>query len=139
MTHVTSFCKFTPVCAACLLLALALGGCSTVENFMGGDKVDYRSAAVKTNGLDVPPDLTQLARDTRYQQPGGTVSAATFQSGQAQVGASPVATVVVASASDVRLERLGTERWLAVAQPPERVWPQLQAFWKERGMVLVVQ
>ena len=72
----TSFRKFTPVCAACLLLALALGGCSTVENFMGGDKVDYRSAAVKTNGLDVPPDLTQLARDTRYQQPGGTVSAA---------------------------------------------------------------
>ena len=138
MTHVTSFRKFTPVCAACLLLALALGGCSTVENFMGGDKVDYRSAAVKTNGLDVPPDLTQLARDTRYQQPGGTVSAATFQSGQAQVGANPVATVVVPSASDVRLERLGTERWLAVAQPPERVWPQLQAFWKERGMVLVV-
>ena len=125
----------TPVCAACVLLALALGGCSTVENFMGGDKIDYRSASVKTNGLEVPPDLTQLARDTRYQQQGGTVSAATFQTGTAVV---PVVPAVLPVASDIRLERLGNERWLAVAQTPELLWPQLEAFWKERGMVLLV-
>ncbi len=124
-----------PVCTTFVLLSLSLAGCSTVENFMGGDKIDYRSTTVKANGLEVPPDLTQLARDTRYQQPGGTVSAATFQTVAAPA---PAASAVIPAASDIRLERLGNERWLAVAQTPEALWPQLQAFWKERGLVLLV-
>ena len=131
-----------PVSSACVMLVTltaALSGCSTVENFMGGDKIDYRSANVKANGLEVPPDLTQLARDTRYQQPGGTVSAATFQSATAAAPATAsAAAAVVPVAADIRLERLGNERWLAVGQTPEAVWPLLQAFWKERGMVLLV-
>ncbi len=138
----TSFPLFVPRAAAiptaCALLAVALGGCSTVENFMGGDKIDYRSSAAKTNGLDVPPDLTQLAKDTRYQQQGGTVSAATFQTAAAAAPAAAVTTAVMAPVADIRMERLGNERWLAVGQSPDVVWPQLQAFWKERGMTLVV-
>jgi outer membrane protein assembly factor BamC len=120
---------------ACASLAFSLSACASIENFMGGDKIDYRSATTKTAGLDVPPDLTQLARDTRYQQPGATVSAATFQSGAA---ASPaVATAAVINNPNIRMERLGNERWIAVKQTPEVLWPQLQAFWKERGMALV--
>ena len=129
----------TALRAACFGLVLTLSGCASIENFMGGDKIDYRSATVKTNGLEVPPDLTQLARDTRYQQPGATVSAATFQSGAtatatAGTNAAPVA---AASNANLRMERLGNERWIAVKQSPEVLWPQLQAFWKERGLALV--
>ena len=51
---------------ACLL---ALAGCSTVESFLAGDKVDYRSTNTRTSGLEVPPDLTQLSRESRYQPP----------------------------------------------------------------------
>jgi outer membrane protein assembly factor BamC len=142
INNVTSFAIFIPrltsTRTACALLALALGGCSSVENFMGGDKIDYRSAAVKTNGLDVPPDLTQLARDTRYPQQGGTVSATTFQAAPAASAPSPAASGVLPASTDIRLERLGNERWLAVGQSPDQVWPQLQAFWKERGMILVI-
>ena len=116
-------------------VALSLSACASIENFMGGDKIDYRSATAKTAGLDVPPDLTQLARDTRYQQPGTTVSAATFQSGAAAVPAVVAAAVI--NNPDVRMERLGSERWIAVKQTPEVLWPQLQAFWKERGLALV--
>ena len=47
-------------------LLLALAGCSSVENFLQGDKVDYKSQSVKTSPLEVPPDLTQLQRDGRY-------------------------------------------------------------------------
>jgi outer membrane protein assembly factor BamC len=120
---------------ACVSVALSLSACASIENFMGGDKIDYRSATVKTNGLEVPPDLTQLARDTRYQQPGTTVSAATFQSGAA---ASPaVVAAAVINNPNIRMERLGSERWVAVKQSPEALWPQLQAFWKERGLALV--
>ena len=121
---------------ACVSLALSLSACASIENFMGGDKIDYRSATVKTNGLEVPPDLTQLARDTRYQQPGATVSAATFQSGAATAAAAAPAAAVVSN-PNIRMERLGSERWIAVQQSPEALWPQLQAFWKERGLALV--
>ena len=130
----------TALRAACVGLVLTLSGCASIENFMGGDKIDYRSATVKTNGLEVPPDLTQLARDTRYQQPGATVSAATFQSGATATAATAgttAAPVAAAGNANLRMERLGNERWIAVKQSPEVLWPQLQAFWKERGLALV--
>jgi outer membrane protein assembly factor BamC len=129
----------TAVRLACVGLALSLSGCASIENFMGGDKIDYRSATVKSTGLEVPPDLTQLARDTRYQQPGTTVSAATFQSGSstANAAATTAAPAAVINNPNIRMERLGSERWIAVKQTPEVLWPQLQAFWKERGLALV--
>jgi outer membrane protein assembly factor BamC len=129
--------------AACLL---SLAACSTVENFVSGDKVDYRSsgAPAKTAGLDVPPDLTQLSRDSRYQMQGGTVSAATFQAG-APAGPAPAAAAAAASASmapqaagEIKVERQGSQRWLSTPASPEVVWPQLQAFWKGRGFTLTL-
>ncbi len=123
---------------ALILASLSLVGCSSVENLVSGDKVDYKTTGQQTKGLDVPPDLTQLARDSRYQQPvGGTVSAAEFQAGAA--AGQPAATNVVAPAAlgDAHLERNGSERWVATSQTPEQLWPQLQSFWAERGFTLV--
>ena len=77
---------------ALLLAGAGLGGCSTVTDAMSGDKIDYRSGGAKTPGLEIPPDLTQLAKDSRYQQAGGSVSAATFQGGPtAGAAATPAA------------------------------------------------
>lgn len=138
MTVIRSFPARLLSQASLLGLALALAGCSTVENFVAGDKVDYRSAGAKTPGLEVPPDLTQLSRDTRYQQPGGTVSAAAFQTAAATpVVAQTPTTVAPQKLGDVRIERQGNQRWLATPMTPEQLWPQLQSFWKERGFVLV--
>ena len=47
-----------------LALAVLMSGCTVLE----GDKIDYKSAG-KAPSLDIPPDLTQLARDTRYALP----------------------------------------------------------------------
>jgi outer membrane protein assembly factor BamC len=121
--------------------ALALAGCSTLDNLMSGDKIDYRTAnsGGRTAGLEVPPDLTQLTRDSRYQQTqGSSVSAAAFQSGTPAAAASAAATTPIAaqSVADMRIERLGNERWLRTSMTPEQLWPQLQAFWKERGFVI---
>lgn len=125
---------------AAALLASTLAACSSVENLMSGDKVDYRSAgATRERGLEVPPDLSQLSRDSRFQPTGGSVSAAQFQAGASAPAAAPVnAGVAPKAVGDLRIERQGNERWLAVAMPPEQLWPQLQAFWKERGFVLSV-
>jgi len=126
---------------AVAFLACLLAACSAVERITGGDKVDYRSSAVKTPGLDVPPDLTQLSRDSRYQAQGGTVSASTFQSSPtAPIAGAGVSPPVVApvSAGEMRIERAGNQRWLSTPVTPEQLWPQLKAFWEERGFKLAV-
>ena len=118
---------------------LALAGCSSIENLLTGEKVDYRSTTTRTTGLEVPPDLTQLAKESRYQAPSsGTVSASTFQAAVATQAPAP-ATAVIApqSIGSFRIERLGNERWLSTTLSPEQVFPQVRAFWKDNGFNLV--
>ncbi len=132
-----------PVPLLALVAAMSLAGCSTVGDLLAGEKIDYRtsSSSSKTAGLEVPPDLTQLKRDSRYQQvQSGSVSAAAYQAGTpaaATSGAAQPAVAAPLSVGDVKLERLGNERWLRTSLTPEQLWPQLQSFWKERGFVLV--
>jgi outer membrane protein assembly factor BamC len=130
----------TVFCACSLLLALNLTGCSTVENVLAGDKVDYRSTGTRTSGLEVPPDLTQLAKDSRYQQPSGTVSASSFQANApvAAANATPAPSTVAPQAlGALRLERLGSDRWLSSTLPPEQLFPLVRTFWKDSGFALV--
>lgn len=123
--------------AAALLTSLA--GCSSVENFLGGDKVDYRGQSSKTTPLDVPPDLSQLARDSRYQPQSGVVSASGLQAPATAAGAAPAsAAVAINAVADMRVERQGNQRWLVSSQAPDQLWPLLRAFWTERGFTLVV-
>ena len=121
-------------CVAALAL---LGGCSSVDGLLAGDKVDYRSpGGTRTSNLEVPPDLTQLARDSRYAPTSGTVSASTFQ---ASAAAQPTITPVVApqSLGSFKLERLGNVRWLSSTLPPEELFPLVRAFWRDNGFNLV--
>ena len=117
---------------------LAIGGCSSVDSFLSGDKIDYKSQAGKTTSLDVPPDLTQLARDSRYQpQSGGVVSASGLATGAAAAASAP-SSIAINTLGEMRIERDGNQRWLVTSTTPEQLWPQLRAFWTERGFNLVV-
>ena len=120
-------------------VAATLSGCSSLDGVFGGDKVDYRTTAAKTQPLEVPPDLTQLARESRYQPQGGVISASAV--GLPATAGAPSTVpgtpgVVPASTGGVRVERQGQQRWLVVPQTPEQVWPQLKAFWEQRGFTL---
>jgi outer membrane protein assembly factor BamC len=118
---------------------IGLGGCSSTDGFLSGDKIDYQSQASKVAPLDVPPDLTQLARDSRYQPQSGVVSASGIQSSaRAPAAATATGTVAPASIGDMRVERQGDQRWLVTSQSPEQLWPQLRTFWTERGFTLAV-
>ena len=121
------------VCAATLLM----GGCSSIDGLFGGSKVDYRTQAAKTAPLEVPPDLTQLAREGRFRATADTVSAAGMQSRAAAVATTTQ--VAPNAVGDIRLERQGNQRWLIVPLPPEQVWPVVKAFWAERGFALEVE
>ena len=123
----------TPIRLAAVAL-LALGaGCSSLD--FSGDTVDYRGAAAKGKPLDVPPDLSQLARDSRYQPQSGVISAAA--AGTSPAGAAVTSAAVAPNADGaMRVERQGQQRWLVVPQSPDQIWPQLRDFWLQRGFSL---
>ena len=116
------------------LIALAASlatGCSVLQE----DKIDYKSAK-QISTLDVPPDLTQLSRDSRYQVPGSVVTASGYQT--AQPAASSGASTAVSSLGDVRIERAGNQRWLVVDRPADKLWVPVKDFWQENGFQLPV-
>ncbi|HET6827405.1 MAG TPA: outer membrane protein assembly factor BamC, partial [Ramlibacter sp.] len=113
-----------------LALAALLSACSVLE----GDRIDYKSAG-KGPSLEVPPDLTQLSRDSRYMVPGsGPVSASAYQAGQTVAGV-PTAAIAV---GDVRIERAGNQRWLVVNRPADQLWGPVRDFWQENGFLLAM-
>ncbi len=129
-----------PVRLLPVALSAGLAACTTLTSTLEGDTVDYKSTSARSVSLEVPPDLTQLSRDTRFQPSSGTISASTLQA-PATVAAAPGATAGAGSVAPsqvgaVRIERAGTQRWLVAQQTPEQLWPQLQAFWQERGFQL---
>lgn len=119
---------------ALLTASLVLAGCSSLGDMMSGDKVNYKSASVKGASLEVPPDLSQLSRDSRYVVPGQAAAASTFQIAQA----APAAPTATASVGDVRIERSGSQRWLVVNRPADKLWEPVRSFWTENGFNLSV-
>jgi outer membrane protein assembly factor BamC len=107
----------------------ALSACSVLE----GETIDYKSAG-KGPSLEVPPDLTQLSRDSRYTVPGGAVTASSFQIGQAAPGVPTAASTL----GDVRIERAGTQRWLVVNRSADELWGPVRDFWQENGFLLAM-
>jgi outer membrane protein assembly factor BamC len=125
-----------PAAAAVVLLA----GCTWASDLVEG-KVEYKKAATLPP-LEVPPDLTSPQRDSRYVIPETGKTTATLSGYQAERREQPRAaaaasgTVVLPENEGMRVERAGTQRWLVVQEPPERVWPAVKAFWQELGFVL---
>ena len=109
-------------------LAVTLSACSVIET----DKVNYRSTA-KAPSLDVPPDLTQLSRDSRYSIVGGAVSASSLNTAKPST---EVPVVAANTMADIRVERSGNQRWLVVGRTPEKLWTPLKDFWQDNGFVL---
>jgi outer membrane protein assembly factor BamC len=106
-----------------------LSACSVLKE----DKVDYTTAQ-RGNDLEVPPDLTQLSRQSRYALPSDVVSASGLQNGTG--AASPLASTAPQSLKSFTLERSGSQRWLVAQRPAEQLWGPLRDFWKSNGFEL---
>jgi outer membrane protein assembly factor BamC len=110
-------------------LTILVSGCSVFEE----DKIDYKSAA-RAPTLEVPPDLTQLRKDSRYAIESNSATASGFNSASARVADAGTAANVL---GDVRMERQGTQRWLVVSRPADKVWEPLREFWTNNGFNLI--
>ena len=126
------------------LTVLGLSSCSTVDSLLEADRIDYKSetsSQAQGRRLEIPPDLTQLQRDNRYTIPeSGTVTASGYNQQQQEarpnmaVGSSGV--VAPNEATDIRIERDGSQRWLVVNRSPEVLWPHIRDFWQDNGFLI---
>lgn len=123
------------------LVSVAVAGCTLNEVLPESRKIEYKSAG-KVPTLEVPPDLSQLNRDDRYLVPDdGGKGSATFSAysaerrPEAQAGQS----VVLPQVDKVRVERSGSQRWLVVATPADKLWDPVKEFWQETGFIVNVE
>ena len=132
-----------------LICALALGGlagCGSFSTVMEPSHIDYKSAnqAPAAPKLEVPPDLTQLQNDNRYQVPTSGITTASEYghakdaNGAVASGSAP-ATVAVTAVGSMHIERDGNAHWLVVKQSPEALWPQIKDFWQENGFLINIE
>ena len=117
-----------------------LSACSWISG--ESSSVDYKSAG-KLPPLEVPPDLTSPQRDNRYAIPENARSSATLSGYEAErreparAGRTPSgAPVVLPEVERMKIERAGSQRWLVVQEPPEKLWPLIRDFWQENGFLL---
>lgn len=139
-------------------IAAMLAGCGLWGKKDKPGDLDYHTPGAeqttKKNKLEVPPDLITPANDDRFVVPdGSTRSTATYSSYVADrqsagtasaptaepvANASGVVSVPTDLAGKMRIERVGTERWLVIkGATTADLWPKLQAFWRDMGFVLV--
>ena len=115
-----------------LLLVIGLAGCSSV---LETDKVNYKSETddKAQTSLEVPPDLSKINRNKRYDMPNGKFSASQQDDAKVSTNADGTSPLQLA---DIQVKRSGNQMWLDIGRPPEVLWPQVRDFWKESGFVL---
>jgi len=131
----------TPLRVATVTLCFMLGGCTVVGDWFGGS-TDYKNGSKRTQPLEVPPDLTQLQKDSRYLPQGGVVTASDLSKGGTNVPAGQAAPaspeVALAAAGNLHLERSGDQRWLSTQEAPEVVLPKVREYWQSHGFTLTL-
>ena len=124
---------------ALALLGIAVAGCSSMSDIIpDSKKVEYKSAG-KVPTLEVPPDLSQIARDDRYSVPDAAgKGSATFSAYSADrtPAAQAQNTTVLPTVDKVRVERSGNQRWLVVTAPADQLWGPVKDFWQETGFII---
>jgi outer membrane protein assembly factor BamC len=119
--------------AVAVLAMLLAAGCSTKD--LRGDKIEYQSAAPPRT-LEVPPDLSQLPRDDRFGVPEnrGPVTASAAAASRAQ--ARPADAAVAPNFPNARIERDGSQRWLAVETTPEQAFAVVVEYLPSIGLAI---
>jgi outer membrane protein assembly factor BamC len=117
------------------LLALSLSACDSIPFI--DTTPDYKGAG-RSRPLEVPPDLTSVSANDTYSVPGGTTTYSSYSQGQEEGGVLEQEQILP-TPDNVRLERAGSQRWLVVDAPPEKIWPVIREFWTELGFAVRVE
>ena len=114
------------------LISLTMTGCESIP-FLDTTP-DYKSAG-RSRPLEVPPDLTSISSNDTYTVPGSTTYSSYSQQGDTPAEKEKI----LPTPENVKLERAGSQRWLVVQAPPEKIWPVIREFWSELGFAVRVE
>ncbi|WP_432785117.1 hypothetical protein AAEX37_02034 [Oligella sp. MSHR50489EDL] len=114
---------------------VAIAGCSSVQDILTQDQVDYKST-VRGDPLSLPPDLsdTQISNPS-YSLTGGTASARVYNEAQ-QKAAANQGLNVLPDVAGMKVMRSGDTRWLQIDADPNQVYPRLISFWNNEGFTI---
>jgi len=115
------------------LLSITLAACDSIP--FVDTSPDYKGAG-RSRPLEVPPDLTSISANDTYTVP-GAATYSDYAQGQAQQ--SQQREQILPNPENVRMERAGSQRWLVVEAPPEKIWPAIREFWAELGFAVRVE
>ncbi|MCK9282904.1 MAG: outer membrane protein assembly factor BamC [Rhodocyclaceae bacterium] len=123
-----------------VVLGLIVSGCGSL---LESKKIDYKSAG-KLPPLEIPPDLTVPSKDERYSVPdiGGARGGASYsvysaeRAGQARAS---TAQDVLPQIEKMSVEKDGSQRWLVVPLPPDKLWSNVKEFWQDIGFIIDVE
>ncbi len=113
----------------CLLSALLINGCSTINNLTEGDKINYRQGLATTSPLEIPPQISKQDINASYIAPDSKTFTQFIEQRSSQ-------NKVLSSVPDARIERDGQRRWLVVNKPASEIWSKLEKFWTDLGFKL---
>ncbi|HEX5538486.1 MAG TPA: outer membrane protein assembly factor BamC [Methylophilaceae bacterium] len=116
------------------LLAASVSACDSIPFI--NDAPDYKGAG-RSKPLEVPPDLTSISSSDTYSIPGSTTTYSSYSEEQAAQG--DTAEKLLPKPDGVRMERAGSQRWLVVDAPAEKIWPIVREFWADLGFAVVTE
>jgi outer membrane protein assembly factor BamC len=120
--------------ALLIVLVVVLAGCDSIP-FLNNSS-DYKGAG-RSKSLEVPPDLASVRTSSTYNVPGATNYSTYSQNQEAQDQNGP--TPVLTDMKNVRMVKAGSQRWLVVNAPPEKIWPIVRDFWLDQGFAVRVE
>jgi outer membrane protein assembly factor BamC len=115
-------------------LAVAVTGCGLFGSKASSDPGNYGAMTTHQGPLEVPPDLSPLAKDDKFALPEGASANAL----RSATGGSTANQSVALVGAHARLMRDGAQRWLAVDVPPEKAYQVVKDFWPSVGIKLQV-
>lgn len=138
--------KHTLRLAALAPAVMSLTGCAyfgiDINSAFNNDKVQYEASNTRAN-LEVPPDMTPIKTDDRFDVPSrpSVVSANAEAARQAAAAQNQnpqnvAAQYIVPDTVNVKVMKDGQSRWLQVTAPAEQVWTVVQDFWPSVGLVI---
>jgi outer membrane protein assembly factor BamC len=123
-----------------VMLAL-FAGCGSMPDIPPGETIKYKGRG-KQPAPETPPGFTSPPRDERNAAPDviapGSATLSTYNAergGRSRAGA----TDLLPNVAKVRIEKVGSQRWLVVPYPPEKVWPMVKEFWQGMGFLVIAE
>lgn len=131
----------TRTALAVLLPTLTLlAACSSfsVDDYLPDHSLAYKKQREAGENLELPPDLVSGQFDDAMDVPdlGGSATYSEYVGERQQKRQVAQTGDVLPDVKDISYHREGDRRWIQVSAKPQALWPRLEGFWRERGILL---